>query len=159
MPRRVSLPNNVPALFPPGDHRKTISLKELSELSGIAGPTLRDWLRRGTIGGAFQRKKGAKWRFRREALVAWWQELLQEHNVVPQNGHNLHQFSRVEHLELPQFDPVQEAYRRGFLDGVMHAKQQASEDLGPFIKPYPTSKEIATRIKADLGGKQKGQGG
>jgi excisionase family DNA binding protein len=82
MPRRVSLPtvvDNVPALFPPGDHRKTIDLKELSELSGISGPTLRDWVRRGTIPGAFQRKENGKWRFRRELLAPWWEELLSRH--------------------------------------------------------------------------------
>jgi excisionase family DNA binding protein len=79
MPRKVKLfseLDDVPALFAPEDRRKTINLKELSELSGIAIPTLRDWVRRGTIGGAFQRKKSAKWRFRRELLEKWWEELL-----------------------------------------------------------------------------------
>jgi excisionase family DNA binding protein len=82
MPRRVSLPtvvDNVPALFPPGDHRKTINVKELSELTGIEGPTLRDWVRRGIIPGAFQRKDHGKWRFRREMLAPWWEELLSRH--------------------------------------------------------------------------------
>lgn len=84
MPRKVSLPqpfdnNEVPALFPAGDHRKTIDLQELSDLTGIAVPTLRDWLRRGTIQGAFQREKSGKWRFRREMLEKWWVVLLSQH--------------------------------------------------------------------------------
>jgi hypothetical protein len=82
MPKRVSLPtlvDNVPALFPPGDHRKTINVKELSELTGIEGATLRDWVRRGIVPGAFQRKDHGKWRFRREMLEPWWEELLSRH--------------------------------------------------------------------------------
>jgi len=79
MPKRVFMPtvvDNVPALFPAGDHRKIVDLKQLAALSGIPDSTLRDWVRRGTIGGAFQRKKSAKWRFRRELLEKWWEELL-----------------------------------------------------------------------------------
>jgi len=121
MPRRVSLPavvDNVPSLFAPGDHRKTIDLKELAELSGIASPTLRDWVRRGTIGGAFQRKKSAKWRFRREALEVWWRELLREHNMVPRNGDDLSQFSPT-YVPPPQSvaQDVFDAYRRGYQEG------------------------------------------
>lgn len=76
--RRVSLPDDAP-LFGPGDRRKTINLKELCGLSGIGIPTLRDWVRRGIILGAFQRKKSAKWRFRRELLEKWWEALLTRH--------------------------------------------------------------------------------
>lgn len=135
----------MPALFPHGDRRKTIDLKQLSELSEIAIPTLRDWVRRGTIGGAFQRKKRAKWRFRREGLEAWWQQLLQEHNMVPirpQFSHvNIDQ--QIEHLELPpQFDQIAAAYQKGYRDAMAKLTQQAagngaSEELGPFIKHYP----------------------
>lgn len=79
MPRKVKIfseLDHVPPLFGPGDRRKTINLTELAELSGIGIPTLRDWVRRGIILGAFQRKKSAKWRFRRELLEKWWEELL-----------------------------------------------------------------------------------
>lgn len=84
MPRKLNLSHvprtaKVPSLFPPGDHRKVVDIAELSELSGIGIPTLRDWLRRGTIPGAFQRQKNAKWRFRRELLEPWWEELLTRH--------------------------------------------------------------------------------
>jgi hypothetical protein len=159
MPRKVNLPtggDNVLSLFPPGDHRKTIDLKQLAELSGMPIPTLRDWLRRGTIGGAFQRKKNAKWRFRREALEVWWRELLGENNMVPKNGHDLSQFSPT-YVPPPQsvaqdvFDAYRRGYRDGYRDGMANkpaanlTTQNESEDLGPFIKPYPTPTEIAAR--------------
>jgi hypothetical protein len=82
MPKRVFMPtvvDNVPALFPAGDHRKIVDLKQLAALSGIPDSTLRDWVRRGTIPGAFQRKENGKWRFSREMLVPWWEELLSRH--------------------------------------------------------------------------------
>ncbi len=69
----------VPPLFPPGDHRKTITIQQLSELSGIPLGTLRDWVHYGTIPGAFQRKKHTKWLFRREPLEKWWVELIGRH--------------------------------------------------------------------------------
>jgi helix-turn-helix protein len=68
--------HQIPALFPPGDKRKSIDLYELTELSGIAITTLRSWVRQGKIGGAFQADKNGKWRFRRELLEKWWEELL-----------------------------------------------------------------------------------
>jgi len=81
MGRRLTIhrqipPPEIPSLFPIGDRRKTIDLYELSELSGIAVTTLRDWVRKGKIAGAFQAEKGDKWRFRRELLEKWWEELL-----------------------------------------------------------------------------------
>jgi excisionase family DNA binding protein len=81
MPRKFhfdskGLDQQIPALFPPGDHRKSIDLYELAELSGISITTLRDWVRKGRIDGAFQNEKGGKWRFRRELVSQWWQELL-----------------------------------------------------------------------------------
>lgn len=83
MPRKLTLErpisHEIPPLFPPGDHRRTISLYQLSELSGIGLPTLRDWLKKGEIPGAFQIKKNTKWRFRREMLEKWWEELLSRH--------------------------------------------------------------------------------
>jgi excisionase family DNA binding protein len=145
MPRKVKIfseLNDVPALFPTGDRRKIIDLKELSELSGIAIPTLREWIRSGTIGGAFQRKKNAKWRFRRERLEAWWEALLQKHNFPVPNrpqfsGVNIDQ--QIEHLELPpQFDLIAAAYQKGYQDAIAKLTQQgASGELGPFNKHYP----------------------
>ena len=81
MPRKFhfdskGLDHQIPALFPPGDHRKSIDLYELSDLSGIAITTLRSWVRQGKIGGAFQAEKFGKWRFRRELVEKWWIELL-----------------------------------------------------------------------------------
>lgn len=88
MPRRLTLHREIPVpqippLFPEGDRRKTIDLAELSELAGIAMPTLRDWLRKKQIGGAFQPEPHGKWRFRRELLETWWEELLTRHMAEP----------------------------------------------------------------------------
>jgi excisionase family DNA binding protein len=69
----------IPELFPPGDKRKSIDLYELAELSGISITTLRDWVRKQKIDGAFQSGIGGKWRFRRELVEKWWQELLSRH--------------------------------------------------------------------------------
>jgi hypothetical protein len=169
MPRRVSLPtvvgDNIPELFPPGDHRKTIDLKQLAELTGMAGPTLRDWIRRGLISGAFQSKKHAKWRFRREMVAKWWRETLMQNNIPPKYAHDL--ASRVEtYVPPPPSDVLaaaamdasrkgyQEGYRDGYRDGMANkpaanlTTQNESEDFGPFIKPYPTPTEIAARAHA-----------
>jgi Helix-turn-helix domain len=173
MPRKVNLPtvgdDNVPALFPPGDHRKTIDLKQLAELTGIEGPTLRDWIRRGIVGGAFQRKDHGKWRFRREALEVWWRELLRKYNMVPRNGHDLPQFSPT-YVPPPQsvaqdvFDAYRKGYQEGYRDGMankpaanlaMHTTQNDGEDLGlTFINPYPSPKETARRRQLSAGAKQ-----
>jgi excisionase family DNA binding protein len=86
MPKKPSLSHvrlthdlEVPPLFPVGDHRKTVNVEELAELTGIPIPTLRDWIHQGAIPGAFQRKKHTRWRFRREFLEKWWEELLTRH--------------------------------------------------------------------------------
>jgi DNA binding domain, excisionase family len=71
----------IPELFPPGDKRKSIDLFELADLSGISISTLRDWVRKGRIDGAFQSALGGKWRFRREMLEKWWQELLSRYQT------------------------------------------------------------------------------
>jgi helix-turn-helix protein len=81
MTRRLTIHRQIPTqeippLFPIGDKRKSIDLYELTELSGIAVTTLRSWVRQGKIGGAFQAEKNGKWRFRRELLEKWWEELL-----------------------------------------------------------------------------------
>jgi hypothetical protein len=72
-------PDNLPPLFGPEDKRKTVSLKELVELTGINETTLRNWLRRKTIPGAFQFNKKGHWKFRREMIEPWWEELLSRH--------------------------------------------------------------------------------
>jgi len=77
MPRQPD--HEIPELFPTGDKRKSIDIYELAELSGISISTLRDWVRKGKIAGAFQSDVGGKWRFRRELLVKWWEELLSRH--------------------------------------------------------------------------------
>jgi excisionase family DNA binding protein len=71
--------HQIPELFPIGDHRKSIDLYELAELTGISITTLRDWVRKGKIDGAFQSGTGGKWRFRRELVEKWWRELLSRH--------------------------------------------------------------------------------
>jgi hypothetical protein len=71
--------DNVPTLFAPGDHRRTVNVKELSILMSVAGPTLRDWTRRDLIPGAFQLRPHGKWLYRREPLEGWYQELLSRH--------------------------------------------------------------------------------
>jgi phage terminase Nu1 subunit (DNA packaging protein) len=75
MPRRIEFQANgdhVPPLFPPGDHRKTVNVKQLSELTGVPTFTLRDWSRRGLIAGMFQPRKHGKILYRLELLERWW---------------------------------------------------------------------------------------
>jgi excisionase family DNA binding protein len=72
-------PDHLPPLFPPDDTSKTITLKRLAELSGIEETTLRNWLRKGTIPGAFQYNERGHWKFRREMLEPWWEDLLTRH--------------------------------------------------------------------------------
>jgi excisionase family DNA binding protein len=74
-------PMKVKPLFSPLDQRKVVDTAELSELSGIKISTLREWVRRGEVGGAFRTKEGVRWQFRREALEQWWRELHQESAV------------------------------------------------------------------------------
>jgi excisionase family DNA binding protein len=66
-----------PPLFPALDRRKTFTLGQLAKESGIPITTLRDWVNKGQIPGAFRGGpgKGRKWRFRRESLEQWWQDL------------------------------------------------------------------------------------
>jgi len=74
--------HEIPDLFPVGAKRKNIEIYELAELSGISISTLRDWVRKGKIKGAFQSGVGGKWRFRRELVEKWWIELLTRHLAV-----------------------------------------------------------------------------
>jgi excisionase family DNA binding protein len=62
-------------LFPAGDKRKTLTLVELAELSGIRKTTLREWARLKQIPGAFRSTKYGRWLFRREDLEAWWADI------------------------------------------------------------------------------------
>ena len=55
------------------------TLKQLVEFSGINETTLRSWIRRGTIAGAFQLHAHSHWMFRREMLEPLWEELLSHH--------------------------------------------------------------------------------
>jgi phage terminase Nu1 subunit (DNA packaging protein) len=141
--------DNVPPLFPPGDHRKSIDLKDLSELSGIANPTLRDWLRRGTIPGAFQRKQSAKWRFRREMLEPWWDELLSRHNFATSTKKPKNTGQPTQNETLDKARELQE--KDAEIQGLKaRLAKFDSEDLGlTFIKPYPTPTEMARRLKQD----------
>jgi excisionase family DNA binding protein len=63
-------------LFPVDDNRKTLNIIELAELSGIKTTTLREWVSRKRIPGAFRITKDARWLFRREDLEKWWAELI-----------------------------------------------------------------------------------
>jgi hypothetical protein len=64
-------------LFSPLDGRRTITLGELSRLTSIPTRTLREWTVGGRIPGAFQtaKGKGNRWRFFREHLESWWNDL------------------------------------------------------------------------------------
>jgi excisionase family DNA binding protein len=64
-------------LFPELDRRKTVTLGDLSEQSGIPLRTIQDQVARGEIPGAFRsgKGKGRKWRIRRSDAERWWQEM------------------------------------------------------------------------------------
>jgi hypothetical protein len=59
-------------LFGPYDQRKSVSLMELSRLSGITPSKLRSWNKHNWIPGRIQPAKGALPEFQREALEEWW---------------------------------------------------------------------------------------
>ena len=62
-------------LFTPLDRRMTVTIRQLAELAGIPMTTVREWARTGKIPGAFRPHKGARWRFRREAIERWWEHM------------------------------------------------------------------------------------
>jgi len=53
----------------------TVTLRQLAELTEIPVTTMREWARTGKIPGAFRPAKGARWRFRREAIERWWEQM------------------------------------------------------------------------------------
>jgi hypothetical protein len=65
------------SLFSPLDRRKSVSLGDLSEATGIPIQTLRDQVNRGEIPGMFRGGKGRKWRIGRADAERWWQEMQQ----------------------------------------------------------------------------------
>jgi excisionase family DNA binding protein len=66
-------------LFSSLDRRKTVTLGEVSEASGIPLQTLRDQINRHEIPGVFRSRagKGRKWRINRADAERWWQEMQQ----------------------------------------------------------------------------------
>jgi hypothetical protein len=66
-------------LFSPLDRRKTVTLGDLSDASGIPLQTLRDQINRHEIPGVFRSGpgKGRKWRISRADAECWWQEMHQ----------------------------------------------------------------------------------
>jgi len=68
------------SLFSPLDKRKTVTMAELAELSGIPVTTLKHYVKRNEIFGAMKSGKG-RWRFEREALERWWQSIRQTQPV------------------------------------------------------------------------------
>lgn len=69
----------VQPLLSPLDKRRTLTLAEISESSGIKLATLRLWINRGEM-DAFRNGvgKGRKWMMSRAAAELWWQELHQQ---------------------------------------------------------------------------------
>ena len=67
------------SLFSPLDRRKSVSLGDLSEATGIPIETLRAQVNRGEIPGMFRSGtgKGRKWRLNRADAERWWQEMQQ----------------------------------------------------------------------------------
>jgi excisionase family DNA binding protein len=65
------------SLFSALHRRKTLTLGQLAELTEIPITTLRDQVNRGEIPGAFRSGpgKGRKWRFQRESIEQWWQDM------------------------------------------------------------------------------------
>jgi excisionase family DNA binding protein len=64
-------------LFSPLDRRKSVTLGDISEASGIPLQTLRDQIARGEIPGVFRSGpgKGRKWRISRADAETWWQQM------------------------------------------------------------------------------------
>lgn len=60
----------------PLDDGKSISVKEVSELTGFSVRIVQKYAREGIIPGAFQPRPGprAHWWFKREPLEKWWRE-------------------------------------------------------------------------------------
>ena len=58
------------------DHRKSFSVKEVSEFTGLGIRVIQKYANEGVIPGAFQPRLGkrARWRFNREPLERRWQE-------------------------------------------------------------------------------------
>jgi len=54
------------------DGRKTVSIAEVAKALGCDTDTVRRDAISGAIPGAFQRKPGGQWRFRRSILEQWW---------------------------------------------------------------------------------------
>jgi predicted site-specific integrase-resolvase len=68
------------SLFSPLDRRKYVTLGQISEATEIPLSTLRDWVNKGQIRGAFRGTagKGRKWRLSRADAELWWQEMQQQ---------------------------------------------------------------------------------
>jgi excisionase family DNA binding protein len=62
-------------LFSALDRRKTVTLGDLSEETGIPLQTLRDMIARGEIPGVFRSGPGRKWRIGRADAERWWQDM------------------------------------------------------------------------------------
>jgi hypothetical protein len=65
-------------LFGPLDHRRSIPLSEVAELTGFAVRTLQAMAKRGAIPGAFKATgrnyRSSDWRFHRDQLELWWSQ-------------------------------------------------------------------------------------
>lgn len=59
-------------LLSPLDGRKTLSIAEVAKALDLDTETVRRDAISGAIPGAFQRKPGGQWRFKRSILEQWW---------------------------------------------------------------------------------------
>ena len=60
------------SLFSPLDGRKTVSIAEVAKALDCDTETVRRDAISGALPGAFQRKPGGQWRFKRDILEEWW---------------------------------------------------------------------------------------
>jgi predicted DNA-binding transcriptional regulator AlpA len=55
------------------DRRKSVSLEEVSKITGIGVRSLRRYMKKGLIPGGFQPGGyHSEWRFKRDEIEAWW---------------------------------------------------------------------------------------
>ena len=59
-------------LFSILDRRKSVSAREVADASGYSLRSVELFAQRGQLPGAFRVGRRGAWRFRRDAIEAWW---------------------------------------------------------------------------------------